>query len=210
MLDGVERPAGIPRHRPAVAQPHRVALAVDLSLPRAIELEAPDATRAVEQRARVLARHPGLAVLRLTRVRRRPDVDVEIPVAAHRNPLGRMRPLSDQPGHHRIGCPAGFEWTGTPRPPDHGIVGGEVQKPVTQRDPRSSRGSEPGARVGHTVTGRVAQREHATLRAAQRQKDIAVRGDGDVPRTSYAVGDDQRAEPLRQRESGVVAEAGGA
>jgi hypothetical protein len=87
----------------------------------------------------------------------------------------------------------------------------DVEEVVVQRDARGALVAEPLRHIHLAVAVGVAQRDDAGSLAAschQAHVEVAVGGDGHVPRRPEIVGHDEGAKTLRQFQAAVVGVAG--
>src|SRR5690606_31043924 len=111
----------------------------------------------------------------------------------------------------RVRRPRGQELPRRDGVAEHGVVGREVEVLAIERDPAPSVLADPLLDLGAAVAVLVTQCEEGAGRVPpvqERDVDVAVRRDGQVACRPDPVGDDEGAEPGRQRQPAVVRVAG--
>ena len=196
---GVANPGGVPRPTP-------------LRLIRRGCVEAPDSRPGGELGTRILARRFDDAVVDLTRVRRRADVDEQRPAIWREREVPRAVPARGQVLHDHVRRAQRGEAS---RPHGVAIHGGRragVQHPLSECDTRAALAAKALPHVGLAVARGVPQGEHAPRAGApagERDEHVAVRGHSEVPGRAHLIGDHDRAEAVGEREARVAGIAGG-
>src|SRR5260221_9786843 len=166
VLRGKQRSGpGIDRETDRIAESRGEALAVGLRLPAAPRIEAPDAACDIENRAGILARGLRDAVLHLTGVRRRADVDVEHTVRADDDALRGMLAAVRQTADHGVGSAGGRQFADLPVPPADRVIVREVEILTRERDPIAAADPERADDISLPVAGPIAQHAHAAAPA---------------------------------------------
>jgi hypothetical protein len=118
-------------------------------------------------------------------------------------------------GDHHLGGPGRRELAVGKREPQHAVVRSEVQRSLPPRESASAEvGAEPLLDIGIAIVVGVAEADDAerrivVARTVDRDEDVAVRRDGQVPRGNgrrarHEVGDDRDAESVGKRDAGIV------
>jgi hypothetical protein len=163
----------------------------------------------LEQRAGHLPGQFRLAIgltRRLTRVRRRADVDIHPAAAVEGQALRTMTLLIGQRGNH-LGGPRRLQLPLLHRVADDPRVLTQIEVAGPERDPGAALCRELLLNLELPVAIGIAQpddRAWRALRVPDGDKQVTVRGNGHVAADAEIVGGDQRAEAGRQRNAAVV------
>ena len=225
MLRRVEAPVGVEGEAFAIAQSGREAFGGREGLPGLVGVVAPGAAVGFEFHARLQARRTCLAVVGLTAIGRRTDVDIKIALRIDDEGMHGVIAGQRQPRDDDLRLRFRDDRTVGDRVTKDFVVLLGIDRALVERDTAAASRSlrHPVAEalddIGLAIVLRVLERQHE---AAGRRRVIAkiatapgvdvkhaVRSEGHMPDVTDIVGEDRRAKTRRERDTRIRAGAGG-